>query len=372
MPPLFDHHCHLMLRPEAPVTPERFRMLFSECCDPGNAGHLGHSVLYRRGLRDLAAFLGCEATEEAVLAARDGSAEYARRLVEASGIPVMLVDTGLGGDECWTLEEQRGFLPCALHEIVRIESLAEALVLQQETFEGLEAAFRAAVEDLRGRGVVALKSIAAYRVGLDLDPRPSRDAAEWDWDGLKERSRTEGRARLAHRGLLQYLLRIALDAAARQELPVQFHVGLGDTDADLRTAGPLQLRRLLEDPTLRAVPFVLLHNWPYVREAGYLASVYSNVFVDLSLTLPFAAHGGTTAIREALEQAPLSKVLLATDACALPERFYLGALYLREALDRALGSLREEGWLTAAEVEDAAERLMYGNAERLYRVSLVP
>src|SRR5205085_3914199 len=154
--------------------------------------------------------------------------------------------------------------------------------------------------------------------------------------------------------LLEYLLRIGLEAAAAQELPVQFHTGFGDDDADLRLANPLHLRPLFQDPALRAAPLVLLHCYPFCREAGTLASLYANVYVDLSLAIPLTAHGGAGAILAALEQAPTSKLLLATDASRIPELFYLGALYARESLATALEHLRECGWLSAAEAEEAA------------------
>jgi len=148
---------------------------------------------------------------------------------------------------------------------------------------------------------------------------------------------------------------------------VQFHVGLGDDDVDLRTGGPLELRALLQDEALRGTTFVLLHCWPYAREAGYLANLYSHVYVDLSLTIPFTAHGGATAIREALELAPTSKLLLSTDAFTIPELFYLGARYCRENLARALTALHAEGWLAAHELETIARQLLHDNAAELYR-----
>nr|BFE88209.1 hypothetical protein GCM10020093_108100 [Planobispora longispora] len=33
------------------------------------------------------------------------------------------------------------------------------------------------------------------------------------------------------------------------------------------------------------MPIVLLHNYPYHREAGYLAQVFPHVFADVSLAL---------------------------------------------------------------------------------------
>jgi uncharacterized protein len=161
---------------------------------------------------------------------------------------------------------------------------------------------------------------------------------------------------------------MGLEAAAAQELPVQFHTGFGDDDADLRKCNPLDLRPLLQDHALRGVRFVLLHTWPYYREAGYLASLYEHVYVDLSLTIPFTAHGGVEAILGALEQGPSTKIMLATDAFSIPELFYLGSRWARESLGLAMDRLTADGWMTAGQEREAASQMLRGNAERLYRI----
>jgi predicted TIM-barrel fold metal-dependent hydrolase len=367
--PLFDHHCHALRRPGAALDGPALRRHFSESADPAMTPHLSHSLFYRRGLRDLAALLDCAPTEEAVVAARQRIApeDYARQLIAAANITVMAVDTGFRGAENYTLDEQRAFLPCSIYEVLRLETLVEELIAATASFAQLEDAYRAALNDLRSRGIVALKSIAAYRGGLQVQSR-SRAEAEAVYPALKEAVRRDGRARLSSRPLLEYVLRIGLEAAAAQELPVQFHTGFGDADADLRSANPLHLRPLLQDEALRGMRFVVLHTYPYVREVGYLAGIYSHVYADLSLTIPFTAHGGAAAIRAVLELAPTSKVLLATDAFSIPELFYLGARYAREGLANALQQLQAEGWLTAAEAEATAQQMLYENAAELYGV----
>jgi predicted TIM-barrel fold metal-dependent hydrolase len=229
----------------------------------------------------------------------------------------MLVDTGFRGAENYTLDEQRGFLSCALYEVLRLETLVEQLIAAAADFAAFEGAYHTALAEARSRGIVAFKSIAAYRGGLELRA-PERAAAAAEYPALRRRFERDGSVRLTERALLEYALRLGLEAASAQELPVQFHTGFGDDDLDLRAANPLHLRPLLQDATLRGASFVLLHTFPYSREAGYLAGLYPHVYVDLSLTIPFTAHGGAAAIRAALEQAPTSKLLLATDAFSIP------------------------------------------------------
>jgi len=366
--PLLDHHCH-PLRRVGELDGPGLRRHFSESTDPTMLPHIASAMFYGRGLRDLALLLDCDPSEEAVLAARhqQPAEQHARRLFEAANISTLLLDTGFSSETAYTLDEHRTMLPCAIHEVLRLEKLVEQLIVETESFAQLEDAYRAALIDLRARGIVALKSIAAYRGGLMIERRSRQDAAA-SYGPLKERARRDGRVRLSDRPLLEYIVDLGLKAAADQQLPFQLHTGFGDDDVDLLTANPLHLRPLLQDESLRAVRFVLLHTWPYVREAGYLAGIYGHVYQDLSLTVPFTAHGGAQAVLAALEQAPTSKVLLATDAFIIPELFYLGTLYARHSLNAALTQLQSDSWITASEAERAAQQMLYTNAAQVYGV----
>ena len=63
-------------------------------------------------------------------------------------------------------------------------------------------------------------------------------------------------------------------------LPVQVHCGFGDSDLHLPLADPGWLKPVIE--RFADTPFVLLHCYPFVREAGWLAHVYANVSFDLA------------------------------------------------------------------------------------------
>jgi predicted TIM-barrel fold metal-dependent hydrolase len=110
----------------------------------------------------------------------------------------------------------------------------------------------------------------------------------------------------------------------------------------------------------RATPFVLLHCYPFVREAGWLAHVYGNVWFDLSLTIPHVSRPAEH-LRQALELAPVSKLLYASDAARTPELYYLAAKWWREALAEVLS---EE--LPEQEAEQAARSILRENALALY------
>ena len=58
-------------------------------------------------------------------------------------------------------------------------------------------------------------------------------------------------------------------------------------------------------------PIVLLHSsYPYTREAGYLTSVYENVYLDFGEVFPLLSGDGQRAvIRQVLELAPTNKIM---------------------------------------------------------------
>src|SRR5215208_8086332 len=77
--PVVDNHCHGLLRDQAFEDIASWRQAFTESTDPGMPrDHVASTALYRRLIRMLASFLGCEPEEEAVFTARigrDGSSQ---------------------------------------------------------------------------------------------------------------------------------------------------------------------------------------------------------------------------------------------------------------------------------------------------------
>jgi predicted TIM-barrel fold metal-dependent hydrolase len=367
--PLIDHHAHPLLRRSATDEPGRFQRWFTESTDATIQGrHVPHLLVFRTAIRWLAEFLGCEPAVEAILAARAqiGEAEYTARLFADVNIGMVLCDYGYGGAEAYDHAAMQALLPCPVHPVLRLERLAEELIVAEPSFERMIDAYHSALVEARDRGVVALKSIVAYRTGLQIDA-PDRAAAQRAFDALKEEARRAGRVRLASKALCDYLLHVALAEAARQELPLQLHTGFGDSDADLRLANPLHLRGVIE--AYAATPLVLLHaGWPFFRELTHLSAIYPNVWMDLSLAIPFATTGIPAMIRDVLGMAPFSKVLFATDAFTMPEIYWVAARWGRWGLTQALEELVVQGFLTEAEAYQAAQNMLGDNARRLYRV----
>ena len=366
--PIVDHHAHSLLKPEATADPANFRQWFTESTDPEiHAQHVPHSLFFRTGLRWLAELLDCEPTLDAFLAARAAQPyeTWVRRLFNEANISHLLCDYGYQGADSYTHAELQAMLPCPVEPILRLEVLAQELIVQHDTFDQMLDAFVTTVGQARAAGYVALKSIIAYRTGLDI-AHASRAEAGAAFAPLKEEARRVGHIRLASKPLCDYLIEVALEQAAIQALPFQFHTGFGDSDADLRLANPLHLRPIIEQAQC---PLVFLHaGWPFYRELAHLATIYPNVWLDLSLAIPFATAGIPTMLRDVLGMTHFSKIMFATDAFVMPEIFWLAARWGRWGLGRVLDEFIVEGFLSADEAWAAAEAILGHNARHLYNL----
>jgi hypothetical protein len=367
--PIIDHHAHALWRAAGPLTIEAFRSCFTESADPiVQARDVPETLVWLWGLRELAGYLGCEPTPAAVLAARNAVplAQLANGLWRDQNCELLVIDPGFRAAGSYTPGEMRASFEPRVELLLRLETFAEELIGQHATFPQMLEAFVARIEGARVAGYVGLKSIVAYRTGLDIGT-PSREEAARAYASAREHAQREGTIRLAHKPLNDLLLRTALGIAASQELPVQLHTGFGDPDIDLRTANPLHLRPLLADQQLRGVPFVLLHaGYPYVRELGYLAAMYPNVFMDISLAIPFVTTEIPRMIHETLALTPLTKVLYSSDGFSIPEIFWLAHRWGRRALQQVLDEIVRAGALTEVQARRAGELILNGNARRVY------
>jgi uncharacterized protein len=370
--PVVDNHCHAVTTDQAFGKVEAWRRAFTESTDPGMPReHVVTTAFYRRLIRALAPFLGCESTEDAVFAARTAreGKKLTAELLRSANIDTLLLDTGFPPpEEVFPVPELGELGGCRTEPVLRLEVLMESLLAGYDTLAATEEALTAALEDVRAGGHVALKSIAAYRTGLDIREWSREEAAA----SFREyrRSALNGFTRLVHKPLLDSLLHVAFALAADQEVPVQFHVGYGDADTDLLLGNPLHLRAVLGKPDYRALPVVLLHEcYPYTRQGGYLAAVYENVYLDLSYGIPLLGYGEMLGFtRQALGVAPTSKLVYSSDGIGVPELHWMSAIDGRRVIGEVLGELVAYGETSLTQAETAGESMLRENAIRLYRL----
>jgi predicted TIM-barrel fold metal-dependent hydrolase len=354
--PLVDNHAHAVQPLGDDLTPERFAGYFTE--GPASE-HARHTVYYRVGLDLLAERFDGE-TEAELIAQRAAVdlESYSRELMAEANIEHILQDTGLPRGV--GPAEFAPYTDAEISPMLRIENVAEELIEANDGFAGFEAAFQDRLAASLAGDHVALKSIVAYRTGLDVGTPTRSEAAKAfveaseRWDG-----------RLDHPVLLDYCVNLGARIAAEHDAPMQFHSGFGDPDAHPLFVDPGYLYEFMTRHADTDV--VLLHaSYPYTRKAAYIASVLENAYLDLGLTIPFVQHGIADVFRRALELAPTTKLMYSSDGYEVPEWYYLAAERTRTDLADVLVDLVEEGYLTESYAEETGERILRENAVRVY------
>jgi predicted TIM-barrel fold metal-dependent hydrolase len=357
--PLVDHHCHGVARRR--LSRAGFESFLTESDRPPPAGcSVFDSLLGIAVRRWCAPALGLAAGAEpdAYLARRAelGGEEANRRLLRAAGLRTLLVDTGLSGEDLLDPAGLARLSGAETREVVRLESVAEELAAREVGAAEFGDAFSGALRE-RTDTAVAVKSIIAYRHGLDFDPRPpsaaevTRAAGGWLADG--------GR-RLEDPVLLRHLLWEGLATG----LPLQLHTGFGDPDEDLRRSDPALLTGFLRACADAGSPVLLLHCYPYHRHAAYLANVMPHVHFDIGLAIPHVGRRAAAVLAESLELAPFHKLLYSSDAYGLAELYLVAAASFRDALGEVLPTLG----IDDTERERIATMIGCGNARRVYRL----
>jgi uncharacterized protein len=363
---LVDQHCHGLLA--GPFDGAAFAGYLTESRQPLPSGGSWFDTPLGLAVRAVCPpLLGLprHAAAADYLAARAelGEAEVTRRMLRATGITDYLIDTGLPGTR--PPVDLAAACGAGAREIVRLEAVAEAVLRGGTAAADFPARF---ADRLAGAaaGAVAVKSIAAYRHGLDLDPgRPSAGEVRAAAGTCLAAAEAAESLRLTDPVLLRHLLWAGIDLG----LPVQVHTGFGDPDLTLHRADPALLTPFLRATGPAGVPVVLLHCYPYHRNAGYLAQAFPHVYADVGLTLNHTGAAGAAVLAEFLELAPFGKVLFSTDACGPPELYATGAALFRAHLGRVLTGWLDGGWCSPADAARVAGMISAGNARALYRLT---
>jgi len=292
-----------------------------------------------------------------------GQEAVGRLLMPRTGIEALVIDTGFRGQSILDLDEMADICQARTLEIVRLEAVAES-VAARSTAESFADDF--AVElARRAQEAVGFKSIMAYRFGLDFDPRPpSRDevreaAGEWLESVNRERPR------LDH----PVLLRFVLWEAVKHRKPIQFHVGYGDSDIVLHRCDPTQMTEFIRSTVDTGIQIMLLHCYPFIREAGFLAQVYPHVWLDTGAAVNYTGPSSETLIRHAMEMAPFSKILFSSDAFGLPELYYCGVELWLRGTSRVLSEWVSDDKMGSADASKYLRWMGRENAIRAYELS---
>ncbi|KAK7722340.1 hypothetical protein SLS64_000877 [Diaporthe eres] len=368
--PIIDNHAHPLLKPEALA---KYPLISITTEASGDAIHAAFTSLsHLRGVKQLAHVLDCAQTWEAVVAAIEQRRleDYDDWISEClDGIETILVDDGLDApDDAYDYEWHNSFTRSGCKRIVRIETVAGRIIQKHASvfkegdnsedvfdraIEEFDAEIRSALEDPE---VVGFKSVICYRTGLDIPAVVDLTVAKASFDEIvTDYAGPAELARIQHPGLNDLLVHRAAalisEMPARERKPLQFHTGLGDNDLTLAKSSPAHLQEFIR--TYPEVPIVLLHaSYPFVRELGYLATVYANVYADIGEIFPFVSQDGQAkAVRQILELCPWSKIIW-------------------EVLESVLCDYVRKGAMSWKAAIQLVRDILYKNSNKLYHLGL--
>ncbi|KAH9477060.1 Protein fluG [Psilocybe cubensis] len=379
--PAIDNHAHPLLRVDARYKVP-FEGLVSEADGDALVEDAPNTLACMRATKQLAELYGLDKSLdwEQIKEHRDrlDYSDLCNLCFKNAGIHTILIDDGLGGvaemAEGYAWHDQ--FTTAPTKRIVRVEIVAEGILRtlfaagKESDLEGFEKTLQESLKtSAEQQDVVGFKSIVCYRTGMNVSVYGSdsekREALAQVYATYKE----SGKIRLQHKPLNDQVVRIALTVAGRYKLPVQFHTGLGDSDITLTLSSPAHLQPIIKQ--FPDTPFVLLHSsYPYTRDAGYLAAVYRNVYLDFGEVFPFVSGDGQRSIiRQVLELAPTNKIMWSSDGHWWPESYYLGIYQARQAIFEVLSDLVERGEITEAQGVQIIEMSLFKNAKQLYQLA---
>ncbi|MFK0007855.1 amidohydrolase family protein [Paenarthrobacter sp. NPDC090520] len=294
-----------------------------------------------------------------------GTDEVNRRLLSGAGVGHFLVETGYRGDEILNPEQMGQSAGQRASEVVRLEAVAESIVESGVTAKSFPERYVQALANATTHAV-GVKSIIAYRWGFDFEPaRPAKVAVIEAARNWLEAFANGGPLKVEDPVLLRFFLWAGVDRG----LPIQLHTGYGDPDLRLDRCNPLLLTPWIKLIEPASVDIMLLHCYPYHREAGYLAQVFPHVYFDVGLGVNYTGVQSEQILAESLELTPFSKLLFSSDAWGPAELHYLGSALWRQGMTNVL-----QRWVDAGDwSEDDAIRVVNmiatENATRVYKLA---
>jgi Amidohydrolase len=285
MPLLPQNHAHNLI--VSTGEDEDLECIVSEASGPA-LKHAPSSLAHIQAVTQLAELYNCEPSWEAIKRHRiqAGFDKITEKCFEASGIQCILMDDLFSSAD-------KVAIPFSWHDrltksrtrrIVRVETLAEQVAKDMTIADPrvfIQSYLKLLVDAARDPDIVGFKSVICYRTGLDIEVtlRSRLDSRADAFVEYFTNGKQTGNWRLNSKPLNDMVTNIAVQISGEYNKPIQFHTGLGDNDIRLVKANPAYMQTLIE--AYPKAKFVLLHSsYPYTREAGYLTTVYDNVYLD--------------------------------------------------------------------------------------------
>ncbi len=282
-------------------------------------------------------------------------AELARIFLRAAGVSDWLIDTGYA-EGVADVAQVAELSADRAHEVVRLEQVAEQAADSPGDYA---SAFE---QILRQR----LKTAVGTKVhpGLPRRIRRRPDRAVGGRGRVSGRPMARPRRRPAHRSSTA-AVRVCIRRCGWAS-----HCNSTWVSATGNATCTRPIRCYLLDFLRQSgdTPIVLLHCYPYEREAGYLAQAFNNVYLDGGLSINHLGARSPAFIARLLELAPFRKIVYSSDGFGPAELHYLGTALWRNGIHRVLSGFVDDGDWSASDAMRVVDLIARGNAARIYRL----
>lgn len=378
--PFFDNHTHTLDYSDRRLDPDASAGLLDHgfreelhpekgypCSLEGSQElkyHIRHLGSVQTLVHKEAQYLNCEETLDAVFAKRNeitdqiGQWEYAKRLYEDGNIQWTTLDSEL------PLGDKGADFPCKVVRLYQMDPLFDKLIKEIDNYDTFRQGFLDDIAEHIKAGYVGVKCHLAERYTFNI--------REVSYDEAKEAYKK------AHRGVYKDIVTVYFAIFAEvlvlvQKLDTCIHIHTGCTgdpdDGDIARLDPfLMVPFLINDKYLKT-KIVLLHgSYPLTKNAAFMCHFFPNVYVDYSQVIPWAGFEFENVLRDGMEMAPLSKLMVGTGQHGIPELAWLSSKIIRGALSSILDSALKTDLISAKQAEQIAYDILCGNALRLYKM----
>lgn len=232
-------------------------------------------------------------------------------------------------------------------EEARRVALGAALGVDPTDAAGWRAFIGALFDRAAAHGALGTKQLQAYARDLDFVPREDGEVV---WRGALEPAQV--------RVFQDWVMNECFAQAEARGWLHQVHVGTHNLD----DSTPLPLERTAK--RFPKLPIIMIHCWPFVEEAGWLARQVNNLYIDSCWQPVLSPDFFGRSLDTWLEYVPLHKLMLSHDATSI-EMAAGSALFTRELLGQALRKRRRALGGRKGEAR-VALALLHGNAASLY------
>jgi len=210
----------------------------------------------------------------------------------------------------------------------------------------LEKMFALATE----HGCIGIKQLQAYFRSLKFDPVND--------------SEVKFRGELSDQEVKKFqdwVMHTCCELANHRNWPHQIHVGTHNHP----DSNPLPLEKIAKKYPNQKI--VMLHCWPYIEEAGYLAQGHPNVYIDTCWQPILNPDFLRQSMDTWLAYIPLNKITMSNDSTSV-EMASGASMITRKVLVEKLGSQKNKAGLFDHEIREMAEQLLHNNAVDIYGI----